>query len=303
MTWLDVRNSTDSTIKSIQELVDWIISFLTNSQIFTDLNTTIAGNTIISTIQSTALTLCVLFFLISFFQKSLHLQWVTWENVMMFFMKLVLAKIILGNAGGILAIIQNGFNSILTSASVSLTGTTLFPPIIPEYLTTGGTVTTHGSNYKYVQYFFSPSHSDFENIVEGSSSINVKATFDNVQVFLIGLIMKIIFISAAIIVVARMFELLVYTVIAPLPLATLSCDGLQDIGKGFLKSFTAICLQATVIVVMFVVFSAMISSDFLNMDSIDANYRDQLKMLLMTFVFGAGIMQSGNWSKKICGAM
>lgn len=298
MTWLDVNNACVGTINFIKDLINWIVSFLTNSAIFDDLNSTVSGSTLISAIQSTAITLCVLFFLIDFFQKSLHLQWVTWENIVMFFMKLIIAKIILSNAGLILSFIQNGFNSMLESVSVGTNfGAKLFPrPIthIPP---------DSNGNAPYVQYFISPSYNYYEKICEGSASISVVATFYNIQIFLIGLIMKIVFIIAAIITIARVFELLVYTAITPLPLATLSCDGFQDIGKNFLKSYVAVCLQAIVIVIMFIVFAAIISSSFLDLTSIDAAWRGQLKLLMVTFVFGAGIMQSGNWAKKICGAM
>lgn len=298
MTWLDVNNACIGTIDFLKEIINWIVSFLTNSSIFDDLNSTVSGSTLISAIQSTAITLCVLFFLIDFFQKSLHLQWVTWENIVMFFMKLIVAKIILANAGLILSFIQNGFNSMLESVSLGTNfGAKLFPrPITPM-------PPDSNINAPYVQYFISPSANKYEEICEGSSSISVAAMFYSIQVFLIGLIMKIVFIIAAIITIARVFELLVYTAIAPLPLATLSCDGFQDIGKGFLKSYVAVCLQAIVIVIMFTVFAAMVSSSAFNLESIDANWRGQLKLLMITFVFGAGIMQSGNWAKKICGAM
>lgn len=302
MSWFSVRHACWETIDFVKEIINWIVSFLTNPTIFDDLNATVSGNALISAIQSTAITLCVLFFLIDFFQKSLHLQWVTWENILMFCMKLIIAKIVLANAGAILSFIQNGFNSMLESVSFgTVFGTKLFPALPPDAYLQGASAS--GIEKNYVLYFFSSSADNFVKICTGSSLTSVAALFYSIQVFLIGLIMKIVFIIAAIITIARVFELLVYTAIAPLPLATLSCDGFQDIGKGFLKSYVAVCLQALVIVIMFIVFAAMASSSFLDLQSIDENWRGQLKLLMTTFVFGAGIMQSGNWAKKICGAM
>lgn len=298
MTWLDVNNACYDEIDFLKEIINWIVKFLTDSTIFDDLNSTVSGSTLISAIQSTAMTLCVLFFLIDFFQKSLHLQWVTWENIVMFFMKLIIAKIIVANAGLIMSFIQKGFNSMLESASV---GTNFGLKLFPRPLT--HIPPDSNANAPYVQYFFAPSANKYEEICEGSSSISVAALFYSIQVFLMGLITKIVFVISAIIVVARVFELLVYTAIAPLPLATLSCDGFQDIGKGFLKSYVAVCLQAIVIVLMFIIFAAMVSSSVLDLTSIDPNWRGQLRLLMVTFVFGAGIMQSGNWAKKFCGAM
>ena len=155
----------------------------------------------------------------------------------------------------------------------------------------------------YVSYFFSSSDNHFGEICQGSESISVTATFYNIQLFIIGLILKIVFIMCAIIVIARVFELLVYTAIAPIPLATLSCEGLQDVGKGFLKSFAGVCLQSVVIIIMMIVYSTMLSSSAFDFSAISNQWRGQVKLLLFTFIFGAGVMQSGSWAKKICGAM
>lgn len=54
--------------------------------------------------------------------------------------------------------------------------------------------------------------------------------------------MKIIMILANVVVIARLFELTVYTLIAPVPLSTFACEGLSDVGKGFLKSYAAVSL-------------------------------------------------------------
>lgn len=298
MTWLDVLNNTSLTMQSIKSLINWIINFLTDSTVYDALYATVSGNAIISAVNSIALTLCVLFFLIDFFQKSLHLQWVTWENIMMFSMKLFLAKIMVSNAAAVLKIIQNGFSSVLSSFTTSNIAGEMFP-----HIPVNASLSPAGNSF-YVQYFFSPTADGYDKIVSGDTHVSSKALFYNAEVFLIGLIMKIVFAIIAIIVVARIFELLVYACISPIPLATLSCEGLQDVGKGFLKSFAAVCLQAAVIVVMILIYSAMLSEPtILKLDSLDEDFRGQLKLLLCTFIFAAGVMQSGNWSKKICGAM
>ena len=48
--------------------------------------------------------------------------------------------------------------------------------------------------------------------------------------------MKIVLILANVVVIARLFELTVYTMIAPVPLSTFACEGLSDVGKGFWTS-------------------------------------------------------------------
>ena len=115
--------------------------------------------------------------------------------------------------------------------------------------------------------------------------------------------MKIIMIIANVIVIARLFELTVYTLIAPVPLSTFACDGLSDVGKGFLKSYAAVSLQAIVLAIMFVAYSAVnnaliaghIGSYNLTLNGIMG--------LISTLTLGIGVMSSGAWAKKICGAM
>lgn len=79
----------------------------------------------------------------------------------------------------------------------------------------------------------------------------------NLQISIQGLIMKIIMVLANVVVIARLFELTVYTLIAPVPLSTFACEGLSDVGKGFLKSYAAVSLQAIVLAIMFVAYSAV----------------------------------------------
>ena len=45
--------------------------------------------------------------------------------------------------------------------------------------------------------------------------------------------------------------------IAPVPLSTFACDGLSDIGKGFLKSYAAVTLQSIVLAIMFIAYAAV----------------------------------------------
>lgn len=277
---------------SIRRLLQWIVGFLTDTDMFDNLSTQVNGGLINigDAVKATGITLCVLFFLIDFFQKSLHLQWVTWENVMMFFMKLFFARIMLNNAGLLLSMIHNGFSSIIEATGLpSSIGHGIFPVYFP------------GSD---VGYFLNSGSPEYNNAIATNpdTSLSLMAGFTNIGITIIGLIMRVVFCIAAIMIIARMFELLVYTVIAPIPLATLSCEGLQDIGKGFLKSYAAVCLQAVVIVIMIVVFSTLMNGtnrSLLHLDSIDQSWVS----LLMTFIFGAGIMQSGSWAKKFCGAM
>lgn len=82
-------------INELNSMFSMLIELLTNDSLLQTTTTSLPS--LMSAIKATALTLCVMFFLIDFFTKSLHLQWVTWENVLMLFIKLMVAKVCVDN--------------------------------------------------------------------------------------------------------------------------------------------------------------------------------------------------------------
>ncbi len=58
----------------------------------------------------------------------------------------------------------------------------------------------------------------------------------------------------------RFFKLYLYTAIAPVPLATFAGEPTQHVGKGFLKSYTAVCLEGAIIVLACIIFSLFAAS-------------------------------------------
>lgn len=58
----------------------------------------------------------------------------------------------------------------------------------------------------------------------------------------------------------RFFKLYLYTAIAPIPLASFAGEPSQSIGKSFLKSYSAICLEGVIIILACVIFSVFASS-------------------------------------------
>lgn len=51
-----------------------------------------------------------------------------------------------------------------------------------------------------------------------------------------------------------------YTAIAPIPLATFAGEPTQNIGKTFIKSYTAVCLEGAIILLACIIFSLFASS-------------------------------------------
>ena len=58
----------------------------------------------------------------------------------------------------------------------------------------------------------------------------------------------------------RFFKLYMYTALAPIPLSTFAGEPTQNIGKSFLKSYCAVCLEGAVIVLACIIFSLFVSS-------------------------------------------
>ncbi|MBQ9298833.1 MAG: hypothetical protein IJ223_07440 [Clostridia bacterium] len=58
----------------------------------------------------------------------------------------------------------------------------------------------------------------------------------------------------------RFFKLYMYTAIAPIPLSSFAGETTQNIGKSFLKSYIAVCLEGAIIVLACVIFSVFATS-------------------------------------------
>ena len=58
----------------------------------------------------------------------------------------------------------------------------------------------------------------------------------------------------------RFFRLYLYTAIAPIPLSSFAGELSQNIGKSFLKSYAAVCLEGAIVVLACIIFSLFASS-------------------------------------------
>ena len=58
----------------------------------------------------------------------------------------------------------------------------------------------------------------------------------------------------------RFFRLYLYTAIAPIPLSSFAGEPSQNIGKSFLKSYAAVCLEGAIVVLSCIIFSLFASS-------------------------------------------
>lgn len=63
-----------------------------------------------------------------------------------------------------------------------------------------------------------------------------------------GLIVTVLSFIMIMTVYGRFFKLYLYTAIAPIPLSTFAGEPTQSVGKSFLKSYSAVCLEGVIIV-------------------------------------------------------
>lgn len=75
-----------------------------------------------------------------------------------------------------------------------------------------------------------------------------------------GLFVTVLSFVMILTVYGRFFKLYLYTAIAPIPLSTFAGEPTSQVGKSFLKSFTAVCLEGAIIVLACVIFSLFAST-------------------------------------------
>ena len=93
------------------------------------------------------------------------------------------------------------------------------------------------------------------------------------------------------ILIGRLFEIIVYTVISPIPLATFAGESWHDSAKAFIKSYAAVCLQGLVVIVMF--FSQV--AELLG-------GTDSMGITITALALALGVAKSGQWARQAVGA-
>lgn len=58
----------------------------------------------------------------------------------------------------------------------------------------------------------------------------------------------------------RFFKVYLYTAIAPIPLSTFAGEPTQGVGKSFIRSYCAVCLEGAIIILACIIFSLFAST-------------------------------------------
>ena len=88
--------------------------------------------------------------------------------------------------------------------------------------------------------------------------------FESIPLWAVTLIGSLVITVLAFIMIltvyGRFFKLYIYTAIAPIPLAAFAGQPTEQIGKSFLKSYAAVCLEGAIIMLACIIFSKFASS-------------------------------------------
>lgn len=88
--------------------------------------------------------------------------------------------------------------------------------------------------------------------------------FESIQLWAVtligGLFITVLSFIMIMSVYGRFFRLYLYTAIAPIPLSSFAGEPSQNIGKSFLKSYVAVCLEGAIVVLACIIFSLFASS-------------------------------------------
>ena len=75
-----------------------------------------------------------------------------------------------------------------------------------------------------------------------------------------GLLITVLSFIMILTVYGRFFKMYLYTAVAPIPLSTFAGEPTQQVGKSFLKGFSAVCLEGAIIVLACTIFSLFAGS-------------------------------------------
>lgn len=221
-------------------------------------------NTAMAAVEGVALVLVSMFFAIQLCNDAMLLKIQSYEQVFKLFFKFILAKVLVQNARGLMGVIYNGFNQIASSLSMENYG--FLNSFQPESL------------------IVKPDSAGFLNLNYLLKYLEAMPTY----LILMGACWII-----NLILIGRLFEIVVYTVISPVPLSTFAGEGWHDIAKAFIKSYAAVCLQGIVVVVMFYAFSQIV--DLLGGTS-------KVGIVITILSLALGVAKSGQWARQALGA-
>ena len=121
-------------------------------------------------------------------------------------------------------------------------------------------------------------------------------------------VVLIAYIIALVVCWARAIQLYLMAAFAPIPFSLMALDDTRQVGIGYLKSFTAVCLAGLIILVLLVAFPIVLGGlNAVNpgtatpLDSIVGGMTYALQYLAMCILLILSLVKSGSWARDIVG--
>ena len=289
-----------------------------------DFKSYVTASRFISASKTVSLVIATLLLMVDFYKKSVSFEWSSkWENILLFLIKILIVKQIVTNADVIMGYIYAGFDHI--TQTVTGQDTVSFLPCgdIRAYNLTIPYRGDEVIQWVYSQFWHEDLpytyrissdavHIFYPNAILPADSISSHEQFQppidmpsfvpliEYIIFVIPyfFVLKAVAIIVFVIAIGRVFELLIYTMVAPLPLATFASDVSHDVAKSFLKNYIATVLQIAIILVIFIIYGA-VTSYF----SAASNGLAGLRLIEVVELVALAtcVVKSSSWARKVCG--
>lgn len=335
--YVDITENVSETNDLLRKAYE--ISMISPYTIFDRLSksSTLASN-VHTASQTVGLVVATLLLMVEFFRKSITFEWSSrWENILLFLIKIIAVKQVIQNSDVIVAHVYALFNYVNEQAIGGSAASVDFLPAgkvktykflsVKEFIESaampwwsffksGSTQTILPGYHSYdiseeaVKMFYPNAvlpdvpggpitWGDLE-FPNPTGKILFGATTEKIFMYPYFLFMKIIAYFIFVVVIGRTFELCVYTLLAPLPLATFASEVTHDTAKIFLKNYIAVILQMTIIAAMFAVYVVM-TDYFVSGTGAILKGTKMVELLILTSL-ALGVYKSGEWARRLCGA-
>lgn len=147
------------------------------------------------------------------------------------------------------------------------------------------------------------------------SAVSITTTDDDVAALIAMLVVALVswlvvivaYVVALVVSWARAIQIYIMAAFSPIPLALTSLDETRQMGVGYLKNFTAVCLAGVIILVLLVSFPIVLgglnaaSAGVPVVDSIVGGLSYALQYLAMCVLLILSLVKSGSWARDIMG--
>ena len=218
-----------------------------------------------------AYTLLTLYFFLDLVNKSMNFSFFRWETVVSCLVKMCFAKFVMENTFELL--------DAIFEISKYVTG------LAADY---GSTTSLYNINWSAMEAEYE-SMGWFDKKLYGFKILPFEWALQGVKIVI------------TLVVFGRLFELLIYTAVAPIPIATFIHEGLSSTGKRFVTEYMAVCLQGVIIVIGCIAYAALATSTMFGGFAGSGGSVELWKGLLSTLALLLVVIKSGSWARKLTG--